>query len=236
MKITIDHLTAGAARAEGVAVIIDVFRAYSFECYAFAQGVDRIYPIDDLAAAYEMHRAHPDYLLAGERHSRMGEGFDFGNSPAQLETADLRGRRLIHTTSAGTQGVAAAKNADAILLASLVNARATAAYLCALGARRVSLVCMGFENLRPTEEDTVCAEYIQSILEKRSYPLAAAVAGLREGPGSRFFVPEHQSFAPEADFRLCTKVDRFPFALRVERDETGARCTKKIDMPCKLQF
>ena len=38
MNITIDHLTAGAARARGVTVIIDVFRAYSFESYAFSSG------------------------------------------------------------------------------------------------------------------------------------------------------------------------------------------------------
>ena len=38
MQITIDHLTAGAARAEGIAVIIDVFRAYSLECFAFDRG------------------------------------------------------------------------------------------------------------------------------------------------------------------------------------------------------
>ena len=42
MKITIDHLTAGADRARGIAVIIDVFRAYSVESYAFANGAERI--------------------------------------------------------------------------------------------------------------------------------------------------------------------------------------------------
>ena len=48
MEITIDHLTAGAARARGVAVIIDVFRAYSVECYAYHAGAERIYPIGRL--------------------------------------------------------------------------------------------------------------------------------------------------------------------------------------------
>lgn len=230
MHITIDHLSAGASRARGVAVIIDVFRAYTVECWAYHRGVERIYPIADLEEAYGMHEEHPDYLLAGERHSRMAPGFDFGNSPSQLEHRDLRGRRLIHTTSAGTQGIIAAKNADVILTAALVNAKATADYIRQLGAERVSLVCMGFENLRPTEEDTVCAEYIRALLEGAPYDLNAAIAPLKDGPGKRFFVPEDQSFAPERDFHLCVEADRFPFALRVYRDDQGRHYTKKMDL------
>ena len=230
MRITVDHLTAGAERAEGVTVIIDVFRAYSVECYAYAGGADRIYPVAGLEDAYAMKRRHPDYLLIGERHAKMEAGFDAGNSPSQLSGVQLQGRRLIHTTSAGTQGIAAAKRADAILLAALVNARATAQYIRALDPDRVSLVCMGFENLRPTEEDTVCAAYIRSILEGRPYDVNAAAMALRDGPGKRFFVPEHQAFAPEQDFYLCTEVDRFPFALLVRQDEAGQSYSQKLDM------
>lgn len=230
MHITIDHLTAGAARARGVAVIIDVFRAYTVECYAYNQGAVRIYPIANLDTAYAMKKAHPDYLLAGERNSRMEAGFDFGNSPSQLEHANLSGRTLIHTTSAGTQGIAAAAEAELILTAALVNAKATADYIRRLGAERISLVCMGFENLHPTEEDTVCAEYIRSLLEETPYDIQAKSHALKDGPGRRFFIPEHQSFAPERDFYLCTKADCFPFALRISSDEAGWKFTEKISL------
>ncbi len=229
MEITIDHLTDGAARAEGVAVIIDVFRAYSFECWALARGAARVYPVARLEEALALKAAHPDWLLAGERHGRPGEGFDYGNSPAQLERADLTGRTLVHTTSAGTQGIEAAVHAERILAASLVNAAATARYLTRLGAARVSLVCMGFENTRPTEADTLCAQYIRALLLGEPCDPAAAIPRLREGPGRRFFLPEHQSFAPERDFALCTEIDAFPFALEVRRDETGRRRTVRVD-------
>ncbi len=232
MKITIDHLTAGAERAEGVTVIIDVFRAYTVESYAFSRGIERVYPLADIDEAYEMKRLEPDLLLAGERKAKAGEGFDFGNSPSQIENLDLRGKSMIHTTSAGTQGIAAAKNADAILLGALVNAKATAEYIKSLSPSRVSLVCMGLENRRPTEEDTLCAEYIKAILENRENDIdkQAAVKRLKETDGKRFFIPEDQSFAPERDFYLCTEFDRFDFALRVCRDEKGRDYTKKIDI------
>lgn len=232
MNITIDHLTAGAARAKGVTVIIDVFRAYTVESYAFSRGIERIYPLADINEAYKMKEEDPSLLLAGERKAKAGEGFDFGNSPSQIENLDLKGRRMIHTTSAGTQGIAAAQNADVILLGALVNARSTAEYIRSLEPENVSLVCMGLENRRPTEEDTLCAEYIKAILEGREEEIdkEAAVKRLRQTDGARFFVPEDQSFAPERDFYLCTEFDKFPFALRVCKDEKGRDYTKKIDM------
>ena len=230
MHITIDHLSDGAARAEGVAVIIDVFRAYSVESYAFARGADRIYPIANLEEAYAMKRRHPSYLLAGERKSQKPEGFDYGNSPAQIEFEDLTGRTLIHTTSAGTQGIIAAAKADRILVAALVNAGATAQYLQQLGAERISLVCMGYENRFPIEEDTVCAEYIRSVLLQQPFDKEAAVKLMRETSGQRFFVPENQSFAPVRDFELCTQFDRFPFAMEIRRDPDGLCYTAQIPM------
>lgn len=232
MNITIDHLTAGASRAEGVTVIIDVFRAYTVESYAFSRGIERIYPLADMDEAYKMKEEDKNLLLAGERKGKAGEGFDFGNSPSQIENLDLKGKSMIHTTSAGTQGIAAAKNAEVILLGALVNAKATAEYIKSLGAERVSLVCMGLENRRPTEEDTLCAEYIKAMLEGRENKIdkEAAVKRLKETDGKRFFIPEDQSFAPERDFYLCTEFDRFPFALRVCKDEKGRDYTKRIDM------
>lgn len=230
MNITIDHLSAGAERARGVTVIIDVFRAYTVESYAFSRGIDRIYPIADLEAAYALKAQHPDWLLAGERKMVAGQGFDYGNSPAQLEHADLHGRSMIHTTSAGTQGIIAAKNADVILLGALVNARATAEYIHSLQPEYVSLVCMGLENRRPTQEDTACAEYIKAILEGTDdrFDKAGTIDMLREGDGARFFVPENQSYAPERDFHLCVEFDKFDFALRVQKDENGLDYTTPV--------
>ncbi len=228
MNITIDHLSDGAARAEGVAVIIDVFRAYSVESYAFARGAERIYPIANLEEAYALKRKHPSYLLAGERKAQKPEGFDYGNSPAQIELENLIGKTLIHTTSAGTQGIIAAAKADRILVAALVNAKATAQYLQKLGAKRVSLVCMGYENRIPIEEDTVCAEYIRSVLLQQPFDKDAAIKLMRETSGKRFFVPENQSFAPKRDFDLCTQFDRFPFAMEICRDAEGLCYTTQI--------
>ena len=59
MKIEILQLLEGAKKAEGVAVIIDVFRAFSLESYLFGKGAERIIPVADLDLAYEYKKKMP---------------------------------------------------------------------------------------------------------------------------------------------------------------------------------
>ena len=75
----------------------------------------------------------PDYLVAGEVKGVKVEGFDLGNSPADIVSKGesfLRGRRIAARSSAGTQGVlAAAVHAEQVILGSYMTAAATAAYI-----------------------------------------------------------------------------------------------------------
>ena len=48
MKIKIFELIDGAKKAEGLTVIIDVFRAFTLETYLFAQGAEKIYPVGEM--------------------------------------------------------------------------------------------------------------------------------------------------------------------------------------------
>ena len=42
MEIEVFHLIEGAKQADGLAVIIDVFRAFSMECYLYAMGAGEV--------------------------------------------------------------------------------------------------------------------------------------------------------------------------------------------------
>ncbi len=229
MKISIYELLEGARKAHGMVVIIDVFRAFSMESYAFSRGAARIYPVGDIDEAYRRKAEDPGVLLAGERGGVKQPGFDFGNSPFEVMQADLRGKTLVHTTSAGTQGVAAAiEHADELLLGALVNAGATARYIRAKEPQEVSLVAMGLAGVTPTQEDRLCAEYIKALLENRPYSCENAAEQLRKTDGARFFRAESQNSAPEEDFWLSLDFDRFDFALPVRRDERGRIFTQPV--------
>ena len=224
MEIGIYHLIEGARQADGLVVIIDVFRAFSMECYLFAAGAAEIRPVGSIEDTFAWRAKDPDCILVGERHGRRIEGCDLGNSPSAVQAARIRGKRVIHTTSAGTQGVTNAVHAEEILTGSFVNAGAIARYIRRKAPKKVSLVCMGKEGLEPAEEDELCAEYLKSLLEGHAMDgIDEKLQALRFGGGSHFFVPELQEVYPEEDFHLCVARDRFDFVLRIEKDGSGLK-------------
>lgn len=228
MNVQILQLVDGAKAASGITVIIDVFRAFSLEAYIMAAGAERVIPLGDKDLAYKLKEENPDMVLAGERAGKILPGFDLGNSPSQLADVDVKGKTVIHTTSAGTQGIANAVNADEILGASLVNARATAEYIKKKNPETVSLVCMGLAAKEETEEDTLCAEYIKSILEGKEFDLENGIESLKYTSGAKFFDKARNEVFPEEDFYLCVQVDKFDFALRLKNVENGIDYMEKI--------
>lgn len=222
IKINTYHLIEGAKKATGLTVIIDVFRAFSLECYLYNMGVSLIRPVGTIEEAFAFKKANPGYVLIGERKGRKCEGFDFGNSPSETAKHDLRGKTVIHTTSAGTQGIINAKEADKIITGSLVNAKAVARYIMENQPKEVSLVCMGNGGIAPAKEDELCAEYIRSILEGAELPdMDERVKRLRYEGGAHFFDRQNQDVFPEPDFWMCIEYNKFNFVLRVEKDEKG---------------
>ena len=229
MEIRILQLIEGARKAEGVTVVIDVFRAFSLEAYMMAAGAKTIIPVGDADLAYRLKQENPEMILAGERGGKIMPGFDLGNSPTDLlERVDVQGKTVVHTTSAGTQGIANAVHAERILCGSLVNAKATADYIHSLNPQIVSLVCMGLEAKEPTEEDTLCAEYIKSLLEGTSIDLEAGIENVKVTSGAKFFDKEQNDVFPQTDFSYCTQVDKFDFAL--ELVEMGKEEVAHVEM------
>ena len=220
MEIRINHLIEGARQAEGLVVIIDVFRAFSLECWLFAMGAREIRPVGAIEDALAWRDRDPEAVLIGERHGRKLDGFDFGNSPSTVDPEIIRGKRIIHTTSAGTQGVSSAVHAQEILTGSFVNAKAIAEYIRRKNPAVVTLVCMGKEGLAPAEEDELCALYLQSLLRGSPMPdIDERLQALRTGGGKHFFDPDNQEVFPEKDFWMCVDRDRFDFVIRVENQD-----------------
>lgn len=229
MNVEILQLVEGARKAQGLAVVIDVFRAFSLEPYLFSRGAVAIHPVGDISEAYRLKQDNPSFLLVGERNERMPEGFDFGNSPHHCLQHKVAGKTIVHTTSAGTQGIVNAVNADEIITGSFVNAGAIVSYIRQRQPAHVSLCCMGYAAQCPSEEDTLCAEYIKASLEGGSPDFDAMVKIMRETAGSRFFIPENQWYAPQEDFYLCTKLSIFDFILKVSSQD-GKRITSRVDI------
>jgi 2-phosphosulfolactate phosphatase len=211
-----DHV-AGAREARGIAVVIDVFRAFSVAAYAFDAGAARVLPVAEIEDAKALGRRFPGAVLAGERHARRLPGFDIGNSPTEVRALGLQGKVLVHTTHAGTQGLVNATGADEVLTGAFVNISAVCRYIRARAPQRVSLVRMGHEARERCAEDDLYAECLRLLLLGEPAPLGEVRERLRTAPAAAKFFDPACDWAPRDDFEYCTDVDRFDFVLQLKR-------------------
>ncbi|MGA0704941.1 MAG: 2-phosphosulfolactate phosphatase [Steroidobacteraceae bacterium] len=227
--VILDHV-AGAREARGLVVVIDVFRAFTVACHVVAAGAARLHPLTDPRRALALCAEHAGWLAIGERHGRRLPGFDFGNSPSEICSADLNGRTVVHTTHAGTEGLMHAGLADEVLTGSLVNAAAICRYIRRRQPNQVSLVRMGQEARERCAEDDLCADIIAARLAGDSPDAAALAAELRYAPSARRFLDPEADWAPEADLGYCIDVDRFDFVLRLEDRDGELPWLARIDV------
>lgn len=218
MKIERTQLIEGAKRARGLTVIIDVFRAFTVACYAKNNGAEHIIPIGKVETAYSFQESNPEYVLIGERQGVQLEGFDYGNSPYDIEKVDFTGKTIVHTTSAGTQGIVGAISADAdeIITGSFVNAKAIVRYIQSKNPDHVTLVAMGNNGDSFAQEDYLCAKYIEDLLNGLPVDEEYIRETLRREDGSKFFDPKMNHIFPMGDFDLCMAFNQFDFVLKVE--------------------
>ena len=209
------RLLDGARRARGLAVVIDVFRAFSTAAYAFHRGAREVVLVGAVDEALALRERWPGALIMGEVHGRRVPGFDFGNSTTAIARADLAGRRLIQRTSAGTQGVVAARGADAVLLGSFVCAAAIVRFIERTPPDVVSLVAMGMRAERPAAEDEACAELLEARLTGRAVDAGAMLHQLVHGGAGARFEEDSEDF-PRSDVEHCLRIDAFDFVMRVE--------------------
>ena len=230
MKIEILHLLEGAKAAQGLTVIIDVFRAFSTACYIAEKNPDAIIPVSSVEEALNLRNKFDDVVVIGEVQGKQVEGFDFGNSPAHIQGYNFAGKTVIHRSSSGTQGLVFSQKADEVITGSFVNAEAIVRYIKQKNPQQVSLVCMGWACEYESEEDTFCAEYIKSLLEEEEYLVDDKIERLKQTDGKRFFLPENQQSEPEEDFYLSTKLNRFDFVLKVKSHNNDLIQLEKIEV------
>jgi 2-phosphosulfolactate phosphatase len=231
MEITIKEFVRGAQEAQGVTVVIDVFRAFSTACYAFDSGIKRLIDVATPEDAFALRdKLGADTIIAGEQNEMKPEGFDLGNSPTEMLTGRLEGKTMIHCTTAGTNGIVNASGATWVFGAGLVNAGAVASFISMLKPEKVTLVAMGYRAVESAAEDLLCASYIRDLLMGHERDISSEIESLRKASGRRFFDPDNISFSPPTDFFLCTDLNRFNFVLRAVLTGPGQAEILRMDI------
>jgi 2-phosphosulfolactate phosphatase len=232
MKIIRSRLLSGAKQASGVAVIIDVFRAFSCTPLLFSLGIQSSIFVASPSQALKLKHQNPSLLLIGEIGGSPIEGFDFGNSPSQILNADpneFTDRTVVQRTSSGVQGaLAALKTAEEVLLGSYGLAKSTADYILARRPRKVSLVAMGWDLKEIAPEDEGCARYIAHRLGSGTYNHLQSLREIVFHESTQKFLRGDTSYFPPEDPILCLQRDIYDFVLRVKQTSDFVRVEKIV--------
>lgn len=213
-----------SGQTSGTVVVIDVMRAFTTAAWALASGALEIYLVSTVEEAFVLRnqlQAIGPVRLMGEVNGLPVPGFDFDNSPTQLAAADLSGMRVIHRTSAGTQGVIRNRGAEHLLAASFVVAGATLRQLRLIKPPSVTFVITGdVPGLIQAPEDWACAEYLADCLR----------SPLQNQPDPEPYLKRVRDWKPTTlrggappaavlfeDLMCAQELDRFDFFLPVER-------------------
>ncbi len=230
MLVNVVECLEGARLATGLVVVIDVFRAFSVACYAVDNGATEYYAVDKV----ELARTVADErkaLLIGERDCIKIEGFDYGNSPTEIENVDFSGKTVVHTTSAGTKGLIACKRADEVLTGAFVNAGAVVEYIRSRKPEVVTIVAIGTSGTMRAQEDMMCAMYIKNELDDYPNSFKTLKMFLATVDSAEKFFDDSKDFAPKRDFELCMALDRFDFVLKAEPCSGGGVRLEMIKVP-----
>jgi 2-phosphosulfolactate phosphatase len=154
------------ANGDSIVVIIDILRASSAICTAFANGAVEIIPVAEVSEAKE-YKAK-GYLVAAERDGYVLDFADFGNSPFNFTKDKVSGKTIVYSTTNGTGIINLASSAYMTVIGSFLNIGALTEWI--LGKEKnVLLFCAGWKN-RFNIEDTICAGAIaEKLMESNLY-------------------------------------------------------------------
>ena len=160
------HLYEPAEYGNSIVIIIDILRASSAICTAFANGAAEIIPVADIAEA-RAYKAK-GFLVAAERDGFILDFADFGNSPFNFTREKVEGRTIVYSTTNGTGIINLVSSAYRTVIGSFLNISSLSAWLLKQDSD-VLLFCAGWKN-RFNIEDTICAGAIaEKLLESDFY-------------------------------------------------------------------
>lgn len=237
-RILRKHGLVGAGQAEGIAVVIDVYRAFTCAACMVHLGAKDLVLWAEPEEVLELKRQQ-GYLAVGEVRGRKVPGFDLGNSPTRILDAGrefFAGRTVAQRTSAGVTGaVAAAQTSEYLILGSYVTASAIARYIRQLAPAPVvvSLVAMGGRGQVITPEDDGCADYLEHLLTGRPYDHLETVRRIIEHECTQQFLRGDQSHYPPSDPLYCLQRNLFDFVLVAEL-QAGELRARRVNVPREI--
>ena len=148
---------------DSIVVVVDIFRATTTMCAAFANGAKYIIPVESIEEAKEYK--DKGYLVGGERNVKRVDFADFGNTPSEYTPAKVSGQEIVFTTTNGTRAIEMAKDSYCLTIGSFSNLSAIANF-CIAEQKDVLVLCSGWKN-RFNIEDSLFGGALANLLISR---------------------------------------------------------------------
>ena len=207
MEVTV-AFTPSEAVAAPVAIAIDVIRATSTIAAALGAGFDSVRCVAEIEDARALAGSA---RLAGERGCVRVEGFDFGNSPAELAGASGGGELALTTTNGTRLLVAAAARCERVYAGCLANLAAVAAAVGRARPERVAILCAGADGAFALDDAYVAGRYVELLGGTRDDSAVAAATLAAQFPSARDALGRSRSadnlrrVGLEADLDWCAR-------------------------------
>jgi 2-phosphosulfolactate phosphatase len=202
--------TPGEQTPAPVGIVVDVLRATSTICQALASGYERVLCCAEIEEARALAETEGPAELAGERRLEHIEGFDFGNSPRELEGTAATATLILTTTNGTRLLVAAAERFERVYVGSLLNLDAVVAAARESG-EDVAVLCAGVLG-ELALDDAYCAGRIAEALggepedsARAAILLARSFPSALEGLGASRSAANLRRHGLEADVAVCAR-------------------------------
>ncbi|CAN5888038.1 2-phosphosulfolactate phosphatase [soil metagenome] len=151
---------------DDVVILIDVLRTCTVAPILFENGLKRLHLATKLKLARNLAE-ETKWTLLGERKGLPPEGFNYGNSPAELRNVALHGAEAVLVSENAPLTMPLLNGAEHLLLGSLYNADAVVEHALKLAKKRIYLVCSGLWG-REDLDDTLAAGFLAARLHYRN--------------------------------------------------------------------
>ncbi|MDE2968236.1 MAG: 2-phosphosulfolactate phosphatase [Chloroflexota bacterium] len=223
-------------------IVLDIFRATTVHAALFAGEACAVYPVADFAAGRTLRDALPGSRLIGEVGALPPPEVDFGNSPTEFESIDVRGWTVVHVTSNGTRALLGAIESDLALSGCLRNLTASLDHLLSREPAQIAIVCSGDHGgTAPSVEDSFAAgAYVARL--RRAAPDIRLRGGARlalklyhsyaRSPTRAFADSPHgdhlRNLGFQADFTYAGDIDADSTVITQTRDGSGRPVLQRV--------
>lgn len=187
------------------AVIIDTLRATSTIATALNNGAKEIIPVLTIEEALTIRENIGTGLLGGERKGLKIDGFNFSNSPMDYNKEAVEGNSIIFTTTNGTRAIRGAKEADEILIGSVINGKSVSEELIRLN-KDIAIINAGTYD-EFSIDDFLTAGYIIELISKEKDIELTDIART-----AQFMYNENKDFSfaeNAAHYKRMTELEQF---------------------------